>query len=224
MTYGISTITNANDEVIIDDTHVPLRIVAEGTIARDGNNQYRIPVPSGLPGDPIVFIAWPIGPDVYVNSGISGGTYTVTAALGNGSPSLSYYVCAVDPINALGVGYGMAIYNAAGQIVFSSGVKHMRMVGLINAIGTGTQVESPGPFTHNSTPTLYPMTVPRVRVIGSVPPQQLPPFGGWVIAGGRRVSATSFDFEVIQTVPKNQILGLGYPIGGSEFLLIGSVI
>lgn len=224
MSFGISTITNANDEVIIDDSHVPLRIVSEGSVSKDANNQYLIPIPSGLTVDPIVFIAWPIGSALFINGGISNGTQTITNPSGTGPSTLSYWVCALQPISSAGSGYGMAIYNDAGEVMFSSGVKHMRMKGLVDAIGTGQPVESNGPFSHVSTPTLYPMTVPRVRVIGQVPPTQLPPFGGWVVAGGRRVSSTSFQFDNFAAIPKNQIGDLDHPLGGSEFILIGSVI
>lgn len=221
MSYGISAITNQNNEVIFDDTHFPLRIVSNGTVSKSGN-EYLIPIPSGLTVDPMVFVAWPVGNAVLVNAGVNNNIYTVVD-INNGPSSLSYWVCVLAPPATVGSGYGLAIFNSAGQVTFSSGSSHMRLKGLIDATGTVTPA-SQGPFSHPSHPSLSPIMVPPPRIVGQTSPQQQPPQGGWVLAGGRRVSTTSFDFEVFQSIPKGQIPNLAYFLGGSEYLLLGSVV
>lgn len=222
MSFGISVIRNDNDEVVIDENHGLMRVISEGTASKS-NNIYTIPIPAGLSVDPIVYIGWPIGSSIFINGGFSNGNIKIHTD--TGPASLTYWVCAFSPPPAPAAdSYGLEIFKSNGERVFSSSSKYMRMKGIIPAYTQSGGTAGPGPFSHTSLPNLYPVAVPMARVTVVLAPGQYPPHGAWAIGGGVRQSSTSFIFNQFAIVPLASVPGLPYRIGGSEAILLGSVL
>lgn len=187
MSYGIENIKNGVSEIIIDQEHPPLRVVVTGTVSKTTHangvdGQYLIPVPTGTTL-PMLFIDWPVGTRL-INYGADGGYYRIINSQNGGPSSLTYHLCTFTSPASSG-GYGIEIYDASGNLTFTSAQKYVRLKELVQLGGPGTTTN------HVSHGSSQPVTVPL-----PLPVRQLVPPGAiaqWYMTSVRRASTTQFE-------------------------------
>lgn len=200
MSYGIGVVTNENGEVLIDGSNLPLVVVAQGTVSKqtaNGNGTYAIPVPVGTQ-TPMLFVKWPVGAFL-ANYGVNNGFYQIVNPTANGPASLQYWLCSYEAPAQTG-GYGIEIFDAAGNINFTTNQTYMRIRELIfpqdaGNLGTAQTTSQPAywQYNHSSVPTNYPVTVPVPTVIRRLGnPQSI---ALWYMVTGKRQSTTQFRME-----------------------------
>lgn len=221
MSYGISIITNANDEVLIDGSNLPLVITATGTVNNvldNGRGTYSIPRPTSLT-TPMLFIKWPIGAK-FTNMGVFSDTYNIISPDNSGPSSLEYWLCSHQQVTSQG-GYGIEIYDDAGQINFTSAESYMRIKEILKPVSTNLTYSQ----THPSVPDNYPFTVPLPLPIREHDGNSN--LAIWYTTTAKRVSTTQFNIEKghgLGATPVTSHPDFYFTLGHSPTTLIGQVV
>lgn len=226
MVYGIGVVTNENGEVLIDGSNLPLTVVAQGTASKtvtNGVGEYSIPVPAGTL-TPMLFVKWPVG--VYLcNYGVTSGNYKIVNYQNNGPSSLEYWLCSYEAPAPSG-GYGIEIFDAQGNVNFTTNKTYMRIRDLIfaqNATTPSGGYPAIWSFNHSSTPTNYPVTVPVPNVTRRLQgPQAL-----WHVVSGKRHSTTQFHLEeafLLGATDNVSVPNFPFTIGPSPTIILGQLV
>jgi len=128
MSYGISQIENDDGDVVIDPDHPVLRVVHEGQTAQSSN------VLEGYPYGLDVSFSYVANPILFVRADAAAWTGAVVSntrariAVNGLSGPINWMICDSSPAPNPNSGYGMSIFNAAGQAIFNTNTKYARVV------------------------------------------------------------------------------------------------
>lgn len=218
MPYGMSLIRNTQGNVVIDGTNLPLVVLVEGTKSKVGD-LYEIPVPAGLGFQPILFVAWALG-DQLVNLGVENGKFQIRTPDGSGPSSLSYFLCAFERPTTQS-DYGFEIFDANGDLVFSSTQKYMRLRDIVD-IAAPPGNPNNFVFNHTAAASLEPMTVPYPRLLG-VQVINNGQARRYIFGGCRRTTTSVFEFQEFEDliIPGITPPLFPFPRDGSSTVLLG---
>lgn len=223
MTVGFEARNDSNN-LLIDGNFQNLVYVASGTATTDTvHDQFSVKTINlnGLTGYPVVAVQAASGGYAVVRSYSNGAAVVDIVLLGGVGTSCRYFVYALPtavPSNFA----GMEIYNQAGQLVFSTAYRYMRVVGTVSGrAGPGSAAASltlPSGRSYAVIQTA-PMAYARVVNQSPAPPSQdwfLYSFRGCFAVNGNVVTKVYDEFQIVhygQTQPP------GYDMPATAFVL-----
>lgn len=127
MSYGISSLSNDYGEVVIDPGFRNYQVVKTGTMPSGGKIYFNLPSP------PLFFLRMPIG-----GAFIRPRPVTRTSAEAVGSAGMPYLLAHPSTTNNDGGGYGIAIRDGSGRLVYSSNNRYIDVQDALNfSVPTG---------------------------------------------------------------------------------------
>jgi len=223
MTVGFEA-RNNDRYLLIDGTFRNLVYVASGTATTDTvQDQFSVKTINlnGLTGYPVVAVQSETGGYAVVRSYSNGAAVVDFVLLGGTGTSCRYFVYAL-PTAAPSNFVGLEIYNTAGQLVFSSAYRYMRVVGTVSGhAGPGSAAASLTLPSGRSYAVIQTAPMAYARVVNQSP---IPASQDWFLYSFRGCFAVSSNvvtkvYDEFAIVHYGQTQPPGYDMPATAFVL-----